>query len=270
MFEPRTAHRSRRARTAGGPAAGEVPPPPGRSRQERRLLRHACRVSAADATDRFRSLGAAVDAARRDVAAGRALDLPARARELDAAATALAVEHGPGPALQSAVARARSALERVAALARARERLQGPATFGPPAPAAADVAAPAAPVAPTAPARTSARDSLLTPRVTIGGTLVVEKRVAGSELTLTWKLPPAAQDVVVQVEERPDPRSDYALVATESLGAATAWTVQLGEPTTRLVVRVDGRGGRVLGRARISGLTAANAASKWQRQATAT
>ena len=120
------------------------------------------------------------------------------------------------------------------------------------------------------PARPSARDSLLTPRVTISGTLIVEKRVAGSELTLGWKLPPAAQEVVVQVEERPDPRSDYAVVATESLGAATEWTVQVGETTTRLVVRVDGRGGRVLGRARISGLTAANAASKWQRQATAT
>ena len=270
MFEPRTAHRSRRARTAGGPAAGEAPPPPGRSRQGGSSLRHACRVSDADATDRFRSLAAAVDAARRDVAAGRPLDVAARERELDAAATALAAEHGPGPALQSAVARACSALERVAALARARERLHGPATFGPPAPAAADVAAPAAPVATPAPARPSARDSLLTPRVTISGTLVVEKRVAGSELTLTWKLPAAAQDVVVQVEERPDPRSDYAPVATESLGPATSWTVQLGEPTTRLVVRVDGRGGRVLGRARISGLTEANAASKWQRQASAT
>ena len=227
-------------------------------------------MSDADATDRFRSLGATVDAARCEVAAGRPLDAAARQRELDAAAAALAVEHGSDPALQSAVARARTALERVAALARARERLQRPASFGPPAPEPAALAAPAAPAAATTPARPSARDSLLTSRVTISGTLIVEKRIAGSELTLSWKLPPAAQDVVVQVDERPDPRSDYAVVATESLGAATSWTVQLGEATTRLVLRVDGRGGRVLGRARISGLTAANAASKWQRQATAT
>lgn len=218
-------------------------------------------------------LGAVVDAARRDVAAGRAVDLAARLAELDREAAGLAATLGRDPALQSAAARSRTALERLAALARVRERLDNPQSFAPPAAAAS--AAAAAP-APAPAARPSLRDALLTAKVTISGNLLVEKRVGApapgdgaTPLTLTWKLPPAAQEVVVQVEERPDPRGDYGAVSTESLGTATTWTVQLGDTPTRLVVRVDGRGGRVLGRARISGLTAANAASKWQRQATA-
>jgi hypothetical protein len=227
------------------------------------------------ADDPYARLGEVLDAVRRDVAAGRPLDLAARLAELDAEVAALAAAMGHSPGLQSAAARSRAVLQRLAALARVRERLDHPQSFGPPgaaAPGAApDTAAPDPVPAPAA--RPSLRDALLTAKVTISGNLLVEKRVEtaadGATLRLSWKLPPAAQDVVVQVEERPDPRGDYGVIATESLGVATSWTVQIGETPTRLVVRVDGRGGRVLGRARISGLTAANAASKWQRQATA-
>ena len=205
----------------------------------------------------YAALDTIVEAARRVIAAGGPLDLAGRSAELDATALALAAGTHDGPGLAAAAARTRATLGRLAAMARVRERLRDPAGFGP------------LPQAPPAAPPASPRDSLLIARVTISGNLIVERAVAGNELTVSWKLPPAAQQVIVQVEERPDPRSNYALLAQHELGSVSSWSLALDERPKRLLVRVEGRGGRVLGRARINGLTAANAASKWQRQATA-
>lgn len=218
-------------------------------------------------------IATALDAARRAVAAGTPFDLPLHAAELDRALAALYAATGghPGasPEADSAAGRARSALSRIASLARARARLSEPASYGPPAgaPAGTVTEAPTAP-APAAP-RPAAASALLAAKVTISGNLLVEKSVIGSELVLAWKLPPAAQQVLVQIEQRPTPRDEWAQVAQHELGAVTSFTLALDDVPKRLLLRVEGRGGRVLGRARIAGLTAATAAGKWQRQATA-
>lgn len=212
--------------------------------------------------DQLAPLDAVIDAARRDIAAGRPLDATARTRELEQALAALALTVRDAPRLAAAGDRAQAALQRLAALARARDLLKEPARYGPPAPGAAAAAPPPAPAP-------SARAALLAPKVTISGNLIVERRVTGTELTISWKLPPATQQVTVQLEERPDPRGDYLPVAQHELGTATSWTVGLDNVPKRIIVRVEGRGSRILGRARIAGLTAGNAASKWQRQATA-
>ncbi len=139
-------------------------------------------------------------------------------------------------------------LERVGAVQRARKSVERRSE---PAPAPATAALPA----------------LLKSRATISGNMDVRR---GEGETLVWTREPKVAGWELRISERRDPRSDYEVRESGELpGEATAVELPLGDVPLRVHLLGRDRGGRLVRRAIVSGLTRATWGERWQRRATA-
>ena len=120
------------------------------------------------------------------------------------------------------------------------------------------------PAVATAPPR---QPLLLRTKPTISGNMDVRR---AGEHVLAWKPLPAVEAWEVRISERPDRRSDYALREERTLPAATTeLALSLGDTPTRVHLLGRGRGGKLIQRAIVSGLTRDGWSSRWERRATA-
>jgi hypothetical protein len=139
-------------------------------------------------------------------------------------------------------------LERVGAVHRARASVA-------PKPVAAPVAA--APL----------RKTLLRTKPTISGNMDVRR---GEGALLVWRAEPSVVSWELRISERPDPRGDYEIRETGELpGEATQVEVPLGDDPVRVHLLGRDRGGRLVRRAILSGVTRESWAERWQRRASA-
>lgn len=121
---------------------------------------------------------------------------------------------------------------------------------------------PAATAAPSAPA-----PALLRTKPTISGNMEVRR---AREHVLAWTPLPAVEAWEVRISERPDRRSDYTVREERTLPAATAeLELSLGDAPLRVHLLGRGRGGKLVQRAIVSGLTLDGWSSRWERRATA-
>jgi hypothetical protein len=124
---------------------------------------------------------------------------------------------------------------------------------------------PAAP-APAAPA-VSARAALLKGRATITGNMDVRRGAAGE---LVWTREPKVTVWELRISERPQPRGEYELRESGELpGETTRVELPLGEIPLRVHLLGRDRGGRLVRRAIVSGLTRETWGDRWQRKASA-
>ena len=190
-----------------------------------------------------------IEEARAAVAARREPNLPALEARVRAVAK-LARKRGDPEAVDRSEALALKQLERVVSVHRARVRLSRE-------PAPPPVAAPAAP-----------RRALLRTRPTITGNIDVSRKRDGETLLLRWDPVPAVTEWEVRFSERPDPRSDYAVIETHTLPAGTTSVeVPLGERTARVHLLGRARDGRLARRLIVAGLTRETWSEKWERRA---
>jgi hypothetical protein len=121
---------------------------------------------------------------------------------------------------------------------------------------------PAAPVTSDAP-----RAALLKSRATMTGNMDV-RRDGGA--TLVWPREPKVVTWEVRISERSDPRGDYEVRESGELpGEATSMELPLGDSPLRVHLLGRDRGGRLVRRAIVSGLTRETWAERWQRRASA-
>jgi hypothetical protein len=112
-----------------------------------------------------------------------------------------------------------------------------------------------------------ARRELLKSRATVTGNMDVRR---GDGSTLTWEREPKVAAWELRVSERPDPRGDYELRESGELaGDATALELPLGDVPLRVHLLGRDRGGRLVRRAIVSGLTRETWTDRWQRRASA-
>jgi hypothetical protein len=138
-------------------------------------------------------------------------------------------------------------LERVLAVGRARGRVARPV--------------PGTVVRPPGPAL------LLRTRPTINANMDVRRE---ADSTLVWDAVRAVTGWEVRISERPDARSDYAILQTHELAAGeTRIELALGALPLRVHILGRTRDGRLLRRAVISGLTRDGWRERWQRRASA-
>jgi hypothetical protein len=117
---------------------------------------------------------------------------------------------------------------------------------------------------PPAPVR---RPALLRSRATVTGNMAV-RRGEGDELV--WAREAKVTAWELRISERPDPRGDYEVRETGELpGEATSVELPLGETPLRVHLLGRDRGGRLVRRAILSGLTRETWADRWQRRASA-
>jgi hypothetical protein len=195
---------------------------------------------------------AVVAQARAEVAKGREPQLSALTARLQEAART-ARERG---ASKAAVARARKRaveqLERIVAVHRARARL------------AQEAAPPAARALPRR-ART-----VLRTRPTVSGNMRLRREGDGAAAVLVWDPAPGVERWEVRISERPDARGDYEVRETLELDPVeTRVPLPLGERAVRVHVLGRGRGGRLVRRAIVAGLTRDAWRDRWQQRATA-
>jgi len=120
--------------------------------------------------------------------------------------------------------------------------------------------------APSAPAPAK-RPALLRPRATITGNMNVRR---GDGTTLTWTREPKVTTWELRISERPEPRGDYEVKETGELpGEATSVELPLGDVPLRVHLLGRDRGGRLVRRAIVSGLTRETWQDRWQRRASA-
>jgi hypothetical protein len=102
---------------------------------------------------------------------------------------------------------------------------------------------------------------------TITGNMEVRR---GDGETLVWSREAAVLAWEIRVSERPSPRDDYVVRETVELpGDSTSFVLTLGDLPIRVHVHGRDRGGRLVQRAIISGLTRGTWNDRWQRRATA-
>jgi hypothetical protein len=119
---------------------------------------------------------------------------------------------------------------------------------------------------PVATPHTGAR-ALLRTRPTITGNMDVRR---GTGASLVWTREPKVTAWELRISERPDPRGDYELrEAAELAGEVTSVEVPLSEVPLRVHLLGRDRGGRLVRRAIISGLTGETWTERWQRRASA-
>jgi len=180
-----------------------------------------------------------IDEARRRVARGEQLD--ARAFE----ARLKAIE---GPSRERALRQ----LARIASVQRARALLAGP---------------PPAPEVPSAP---PPRKPLLKTRPTVTANMEIRRDQRADGFVLTWAAEPKVTAWDVRFSERADARADYVVREERTLpGEATAVELPLGDSPFRVHVLGRDRGGRLVRRAIVSGLTRESWADRWERRASA-
>jgi len=120
---------------------------------------------------------------------------------------------------------------------------------------------------PPPPKASPARSALLKNRATITGNMDVRRDGA---VTLTWRPEPKVATWELRISERPDPRGDYELRESGELpGDATSVELPLDESPLRVHLLGRDRGGRLVRRAIVSGLTRETWAERWQRRASA-
>jgi hypothetical protein len=125
----------------------------------------------------------------------------------------------------------------------------------------ARASAPAEPVAP------APRTPLFKSRATITGNMDVRR---DGETTLAWRPEPKVTSWELRISERPDPRGDYELrEAGELAGGATSVELPLGDVPLRVHLLGRDRGGRLVRRTIVSGLTRETWGDRWQRRASA-
>ena len=113
----------------------------------------------------------------------------------------------------------------------------------------------------------TARAALLKSRATITGNMDL-RRDGGA--TLIWPREPKVATWEVRISERSDPRGDYEVRESGELpGEATSMELPLGESPLRVHLLGRDRGGRLVRRAIVSGLTRETWAERWQRRASA-
>ena len=111
------------------------------------------------------------------------------------------------------------------------------------------------------------RRAPLRTRATITGNMDVRR---GQGSSLVWSVEPAVASWELRISERPDPRGDYELRENGELpGEATSVELPLGDVPLRVHLLGRNRGGRLLRRAIVSGLTRETWAERWQRRASA-
>jgi hypothetical protein len=193
-------------------------------------------LAMAGATDEFKAI---IDEARAAIADGRQPD--ARALEARIRAAAKRLEARPTQALKQ--------LERVLSIHRARGAL-------------------ARPTAPPAPA--PARRPAIRTRPTITGNMEVRRKKDGEKFGLAWDNAAGVAEWEVRISERPDARRDYAVRDTLKLAAnETSLELPLGDRSARVHLLGRSRGGKLVRRAIISGLTRDSWDERWQRRASA-
>lgn len=122
---------------------------------------------------------------------------------------------------------------------------------------------PAPPSAATAPLRRA----LLRTKPTITGNMDVRR---GRGDALEWTREPKVTAWELRISERPDPRGDYELRESGELpGDSTGVDLPLGETPLRVHLLGRDRGGRLVRRAIVSGLTRETWSERWQRRGTA-
>jgi hypothetical protein len=122
----------------------------------------------------------------------------------------------------------------------------------------------AAPAPATAPAP---RPPLFKGRATISGNMDVRR---DGDATLAWHKEAKVTAWELRISERPDPRGDYEVRESGELpGEATSVELPLGETPLRIHLLGRDRGGRLVRRAIVSGLTRETWGDRWQRRASA-
>jgi len=194
-----------------------------------------------DAAAKFeRALTAILEEARAQVAAGRAPNVEGLEVRLAAAARSAGLDGAP-------VERARRSLRSIGAVHRSRGLVSREP--GPP------------------PVRRA--PSAFRTKPTVTGSLGV-RRADGDGFRLAWDRVPTVTEWEVRFSERADARSDYVDGETLVLaGGETGVEVPLSDALLRVTIIGRGRGGRLLRRALISGLTRDNWRERWQRRASA-
>ena len=124
--------------------------------------------------------------------------------------------------------------------------------------------------APTAPAPVAApmrKPALLRTKPTVSGNMEVRRN---GEHVLAWRPDPKVTEWEIRISERPDSRSDY-VVREERVEppGTTQLPLDLGETPVRVHLLGRGRGGKLVQRAIVSGLTREGWGAKWERRATA-
>jgi hypothetical protein len=90
----------------------------------------------------------------------------------------------------------------------------------------------------------------------------------GDGTALTWAREPKVTAWELRISERPDPRGDYEVrEAGELAGEATSVELPLGETPLRVHLLGRDRGGRLVRRAILSGLTLDTRRARWHRRA---
>ena len=111
------------------------------------------------------------------------------------------------------------------------------------------------------------RAAPLRTRATITGNMAVRR---GHGDTLVWPAESAVAAWELRISERPDPRGDYELRESgELLGETTSVELPLSDVPLRVHLLGRNRGGRLVRRAIVSGLTRETWAERWQRRASA-
>ena len=125
--------------------------------------------------------------------------------------------------------------------------------------------APAAPPEPAAPAA-SLRGTLLRTKPTITGNMDVRR----DGDALAWREERAVTAWELRISVKPDPRGDYELKEAGELPAGTTRIeLPLGDVPLRVHLLGRDRGGRLVRRAILSGVTRETWADRWQRRASA-
>jgi len=180
-----------------------------------------------------------IDEARRQVARGEQLDERAFEARLNAA---------EGPSRERALRQ----LARIASVQRARALLAGP------------------PPAPEAPATPAPRKPLLKTRPTVTANMDVRRDQRAAGFVLTWNAEPKVTAWNVRFSERPDVRADYVVREERTLpGETTAVELPLGDSPFRVHLLGRDRGGRLVRRAIVSGLTRESWGDRWEKRASA-
>ena len=118
-----------------------------------------------------------------------------------------------------------------------------------------------------APSVPAPRQPLFKGRATITGNMDVRR---DGDTTLSWRAEPKVTTWEIRISERPDPRGDYEVRESGELpGEATSVDVPIGETPLRVHLLGRDRGGRLVRRTILSGLTRETWDDRWQRRASA-